>query len=124
LEPEGIPLEPLSVSGPATSNDEASSSESGVEDERSEEVKDVTCWGKTKRFFNFMIETEEYRDPQTHGWRIKFRRLCLTLGVFFFSYTTIHSTIKTQSYSSKHEIQKILVNKHFTDTQLVHNLLF
>ena len=107
VEPEGIPLGSISTSS-AGSNDESSEIE-----EEEQQTADVSCCGKLKRVAHFFLETSEYRDPGTHGWRIKFRRLCLTLGVFFFSYSTIHSTISTQSYSSKHEIQKILVNLSF-----------
>ena len=36
--------------------------------------------------FNFITESREYKDPSTHGWRIKFRRIFLSLGVIFFTY--------------------------------------
>ena len=45
---------------------------------------------------------------QTHGWRIKFRRIFLALGVVFFTYQTASSILANQDFSSKHEIQKFL----------------
>lgn len=53
-----------------TSNDEGT--EGNVFDEP-QTPRDDSCCGKATRLWNFMIEKEEYRDPQTHGWRIKFR---------------------------------------------------
>lgn len=102
IEPEGIPLEPV----PTSSGQHDGTSMSSASETEEDRSTDVT---KMKRLIRFLLEKDEYRDPATHGWRIKFRRLCLTLGVFFFTYTTLHSTITTQSYSSKREIQKILV---------------
>jgi hypothetical protein len=131
-------------------NSETSNDEGGIVENPFEELrtpKDNSFCGRVARLWNFMIEREEYRDPQTHGWRIKFRcltsllssiqfllhpygqklvkctlkniftsrRLCLTIGVIFFTFTTINSTINTQSYSSKDEIQKIL---DYTNTNL------
>jgi len=58
--------------------------------------------------WNFVTESAEYRDPQTHGWRIKFRRIFLALGVVFFTYQTALSILANQDFSSKHEIQKFL----------------
>lgn len=66
------------------------------------------CWQKAVAVYHFVTESREYRDPQTHGWRIKFRRIFLVLGVIFFTYQTIFAMISTQKYSSKHEIQRIL----------------
>ena len=65
------------------------------------EVKNGSCWGKTKRLYHFLMETQEYKDPQMHGWRIKFRRIFLTMGVLAFTYQTIHTAVTTQNYSSK-----------------------
>ena len=57
---------------------------------------------------NYILERQEYAFPETHGWRIKFRRIFLHLGVLGFSYTTFQTLVSTDSYSSKDEIQKIL----------------
>jgi len=60
------------------------------------------------KFLNYILERQEYSYPETHGWRIKFRRIFLQLGVFGFTFTTYDTLISTQSFSSKKEIQKIL----------------
>lgn len=57
---------------------------------------------------NYLLERQEYAFPETHGWRIKFRRIFLHLGVLGFSYTTFETLVSTDSYSSKDEIQKVL----------------
>merc|ERR550519_2334689 len=72
------------------------------------EVKDNSFWGRTKRFFHFLLETLEYKDPATYGWRIKFRRIFLTVGTLAFTFQTIKTAITTQNFSSKEEIQNIL----------------
>lgn len=66
------------------------------------------CWGQTRRFFDFLLERKEYKDPVTYGWRIKFRRLFLIIGVVLFTCLTIHTTVSSQEFSSKEEIQEIL----------------
>ena len=71
-------------------------------------VSNCRCWHKLTLTYHFFLETREYRDPQTHGWRIKFRRIFLSLGVIFFTYQAIATTISTTNYSSKKEIQKLL----------------
>ena len=76
---------------------------SSVSDESS-----ISYFGSIKGLYHFLSETREYKDPQTHGWRIKFRRIFLLLGVIFFSYQAVSTTINTRNYSSKHEIQKLL----------------
>ena len=60
------------------------------------------------KLLNFILERDEYSWPETHGWRIKFRRIFLHLGVLGFTYTTYDTLLSTQSFSSKNEIQKIL----------------
>ena len=60
------------------------------------------------RILNYVLERQEYAFPETHGWRIKFRRIFLHLGVLGFSYTTFETLVSTENYSSKLEIQKIL----------------
>jgi len=67
------------------------------------------------KLLNFVLERQEYSYPETHGWRIKFRRIFLHLGVLGFTYTTYDTLVSTQSFSSKKEIQKIL---HLTGTNL------
>ena len=61
-----------------------------------------------KRLYHFLMESVEYIHPDIYGWRIKFRRLFLTIGTLAFTYTTINTAIFTAHYSSKDEIQKIL----------------
>lgn len=77
--------------------------------------ENITWLGRLKKLVDFLLETVEYKDPQTHGWRIKFRRLFLTVGVIAFTYQTIHTAVSTQNYSSKEEIQTIL---DYTGTNL------
>ena len=60
------------------------------------------------KLLNFILERQEYSYPETHGWRIKFRRIFLHLGVLGFSYTTYDTLISTQSFSAKREIQNML----------------
>ena len=60
------------------------------------------------KLLNFILERQEYSYPETHGWRIKFRRIFLHLGVLGFTYTTYDTLISTQSFSAKREIQKML----------------
>jgi hypothetical protein len=60
------------------------------------------------KVLNYILERQEYSYPETHGWRIKFRRIFLQLGVFGFTFTTYDTLISTQSFSSKKEIQKML----------------
>ncbi len=50
----------------------------------------------------------EYKDPVTYGWRIKFRRLFLLLGVVLFTCLTVHTAVSSQHFSSKAEIQTLL----------------
>lgn len=61
-------------------SEETSNDETGVENVFDVIVppKDDSCCGKVKRLWYFIIEREEYRDPQTHGWRIKFRCILQT----------------------------------------------
>jgi len=61
-----------------------------------------------RKVTNFILESQEYKYPLTHGWRIKFRRICLILGVLGFTYTTGDTIMSTQNFSSKAEIQKII----------------
>ena len=61
-----------------------------------------------RKVTNFILESQEYKYPKTHGWRIKFRRICLILGVLGFTYTTADTIMSTQNFSSKAEIQKII----------------
>ena len=72
-------------------------------------------WGKSKRLYHFLMESIEYLHPDIYGWRIKFRRLFLTIGTLAFTHTTINTAIVAAQYSSKDEIQKIL---DYTKTNL------
>ena len=72
------------------------------------QIPDQSACGRLKRFYHFLLETTEYKDPETFGWRIRFRRIFLTLGTLAFTYQTIQTVISTQNYSSKREIQNIL----------------
>jgi hypothetical protein len=75
------------------------------------EIEDVDYEDKKSccsRFLDYVLERSEYRFPEIHGWRIKFRRIFLHLGVIGFSYTTFDTFMSTQNYSSKAEIQKLL----------------
>ncbi len=69
---------------------------------------DYGLWAQVKAIVFFLLESHEYRDPVTYGWRIKFRRLFLTMGVLLFSYLTAYATVSTQDFSSKKEIQRLL----------------
>jgi len=71
--------------------------------------------GKCRRFFDFILERREYRDPVTYGWRIRFRRLFLSLGTLLFTCLTANTAAETQSFSSKKEIQRLL---DYTGTNL------
>ena len=71
-------------------------------------VESKGCWSRTKQFFIFILERREYRDPITYGWRIKFRRIFLTMGVILFTFLTVYTTISSQDFSSKEEIQTLL----------------
>lgn len=75
-----------------------------LEESELERRKETLC----SKILNYFLETREYAFPETHGWRIKFRRIFLLLGVFGFSYTTFETLVATENYSSKQEIQKIL----------------
>ena len=71
--------------------------------------------GTFKRLYHFLMESVEYLHPDIYGWRIKFRRLFLTIGTLAFTHTTINTAIVAAQYSSKDEIQKIL---DYTKTNL------
>ena len=58
--------------------------------------------------YHFLMETTEYKHPEIFGWRIKFRRMFMTVGTIAFTYQTISTAFATQNYSSKKEIQNIL----------------
>merc|ERR1711971_727534 len=73
-------------------------------EEEIEEIEPSRC----SKFLDYVLERTEYKYPEEHGWRIKFRRVFLNLGVIAFTYTTFDTFIATQNYSSKDEIQKIL----------------
>ncbi len=78
-------------------------------DSREEDVVTPSgCCGKVRLVLDFLLERREYKDPVTYGWRIKFRRLFLGTGVVLFTYLTIHTTIATQDFSAKEEIQQLL----------------
>ena len=66
------------------------------------------CWARTKRAYHFFMETKEYADPHQFGWRIKFRRAFLSVGVIMFTYLTVYTAVSTQNFSSKEEIQQLL----------------
>ncbi len=65
-------------------------------------------WNGLKRVYHFVMEKQEYNDPYRFGWRIKYRRFCLTLGVITFTYLTVYTALSTQQFNSKDEIQRIL----------------
>jgi hypothetical protein len=56
----------------------------------------------------YLLESFEYQKPNIYGWRIKYRRLLLLVGTFFFTILTVDITVKTQTFSSKQEIQDLL----------------
>ena len=98
--------------------------------------KRANLWLKIRFVYNFVMETREYKDPFTFGWRIKYRRFFLAVGTLLFTYLTIyfvigmtrfytnsprntvkssrictktgHSIIDTANFSSKEEIQTLL----------------
>ena len=65
-------------------------------------------WARLKRVYHFFMETKEYADPHQFGWRIKFRRAFLSVGVLMFTYLTVYTAVSTQNFSSKEEIQQLL----------------
>lgn len=75
-----------------------------VEEEKYHAGQKSVC----SNILNYVLERQEYLFPEAHGWRIKFRRIFLHLGVIGFSFTTFETLFSTESYSSKAEIQKIL----------------
>ena len=79
-----------------------------VEGSLIDEEEKYDSLGTFKRLYHFLMESVEYIHPDIYGWRIKFRRLFLTIGTLAFTYTTINTAIFTAHYSSKDEIQKIL----------------
>jgi len=81
---------------------------STVESLDMEEDVSVRSEGWCSTILDYILERTEYAFPENHGWRIKFRRIFLHLGVFGFSYTTFETLISTENYSSKKEIQKVL----------------
>ena len=66
------------------------------------------CWASAKGAYHFFMETKEYADPHQFGWRIKFRRAFLSVGVLMFTYLTVFTAVSTQNFSSKKEIQQLL----------------
>ena len=90
--------------GPAVSTRSSLNKSIGIEEE-ADETFELSRYSK---FLNWLLERQEYADPDTHGWRIKFRRVFLHLGVMGFTYTTYDTLMSTQDYSSKKEIQKML----------------
>jgi len=99
------------------SDSDATNSLSGASDNLERTVGSVDFeymegyWNNSSCFrkaTNFILESQEYKYPKTHGWRIKFRRICLILGVCGFTYTTGDTILSTQNFSSKAEIQKII----------------
>ena len=93
--------------------DKSVSSAGSINEEDVEYIENNANIGS--KMLNFILERQEYSYPETHGWRIKFRRIFLHLGVLGFTFTTYDTLVSTQSFSSKKEIQKIL---HLTGTNL------
>lgn len=60
--------------------------------------------GHCARALNYLLERQEYAFPELHGWRIRFRRIFLHLGVLGFSYTT-YQTIQVRPKSGKMEMR-------------------
>lgn len=77
------------------------------DNEESSEEANGRCVGFLK-LFHFVMESKEYNEPHLYGWRIKFRRVFLLLGVITFTYLTVYTAFSTQDYSSKDEIQRLL----------------
>jgi hypothetical protein len=73
-----------------------------------EEVEERRLASCCSRTLDYLLERQEYAFPELHGWRIRFRRIFLYLGVVGFTYTTSQTIASTQTYSAKKEIQTLL----------------
>ena len=53
--------------------------------------KDTTGgWEATKKLHNFLSESKEYADPHEYGWRIKRRRVFLTVGTVLYTCLAVY----------------------------------
>ena len=62
----------------------------------------------TSNTLNFLFESDEYKWPELHRWRISLRRLFLLFGVPCFTYITVVSYDKAAHFSSKAEFQSMI----------------
>ncbi|TRY75294.1 hypothetical protein TCAL_01331 [Tigriopus californicus] len=93
-----------------------------------EDPNSSSCWSRTKRLYHFLVETREYKDPLSYGWRIKFRRIFLSLGVLLFTALTIYT--RTKSYMMLGSVGLFWASlvfdfaSHFAETDRRKSLLF
>ena len=118
--------EDLSSAVVGTASTEASSRLTPLEIEEAAGADDRQAASCCARALNYLLERQEYAFPELHGWRIRFRRIFLHLGVLGFSYTTyqtIQARIQTKIFFFFNFTQVLLrqiIVKMFS--LLIHNI--
>ena len=81
---------------------------SGKGDETPNLVIESNENGFCKSIWNFLREMEEYHNPNVFGWRVRFRRIYLAIGVISNIFSTVYDNITVREFSSKKEMQELL----------------